>query len=44
MNGFDVQLSTLEAALDGVRQITELGGLNTVVGNFNSLTDVTVWV
>ena len=43
-NGFDVQLSTLAAELDGVRKITDEGGLNTVVGEFKSLTDVTVWV
>ena len=29
---FDVQLSSLAAELNGVRQITEGGGLNTVVG------------
>ena len=27
-----------------MRQLTEGGGFNIVVGNFNSLTDVTVWV
>ena len=41
---FDVQLLTLTPELDGVRQLTEGGGFNTLVGNFKSLTDVTVWV
>ena len=41
---FDDHLSTLAAELDQVRQITEGGGFNTVVGDFKSLTDVTVWV
>ena len=43
-NYFDVQLSTLVVELDGVRQLIEGGGLNTVVEDFKSLTDVTVWV
>ena len=43
-NEFDVQLSTLVAELDGVRQLKEGGGFNTVVGDFKSLPDVTVWV
>ena len=43
-NDFDVQLLTLAANLDGVRQLTEGGVFNTVVGYFKSLTDVTVWV
>ena len=43
-DGFDVQLSTSSAELDGVRQLTELGGFNTVVGYFKSLTNVTVWL
>ena len=43
-NDFDDQLSTLAPELDGVQQITEVGGFNTVVGNFKPLTDVTVWV
>ena len=41
---FDVQLSELAAELVGVWQLTEGGGFNTVVGNFKSLTDVTIWV
>ena len=41
---FEVQLSTLTAELDGVQQLTEGGGLNTVVEDLNSLTDVTVLV
>ena len=43
-NDFDVQLLTLAAELDGVRQLTEGSGYNTVVCDFKSLTDVTVWV
>ena len=43
-NDFDVQILTLAAELDGVRQLTEGFGFNTLVGNFKSLTDVTVWV
>ena len=43
-NDFDVQLLTLAEELDGVRQLTEGGGFNTVVGEFKYLTDVTVWV
>ena len=43
-NDFDVQLSTLAAVLDGVRQLTEGGGFNKVVGDFESMPDVTVWV
>ena len=43
-NDFDVQLSTLAAELDGVRQLTEGGGFNTVVGEFKSMTNITVWV
>ena len=41
---FEVQLYTLTPELDGVRQLTEGGGFNTVVEYFKSLTDVTVWV
>ena len=41
---FEVQLSTSITELDGVRQLTEVGGFNTVVGYVNSLTDVTIWV
>ena len=41
---FEVRISTLKEELDGVRQLTEGGGFNTVVGEFKSLTDVTVWV
>ena len=41
---FEVRLSTLTSELDGVQQLTEGGGLNTVVEDFNSLTDVTVLV
>ena len=43
-NEFDVQLLTIAADLDGVRQLTEGGVFNTVVGYFKYLTDVTVWV
>ena len=43
-NEFDVQLLTIAADLDGVRHLIEGGGFNTVVGDFKSLTDVTVWV
>ena len=43
-NYFYVQLSKLAADLDGVRKLTEGGGFNTVVGDFKSLTGVTVWV
>ena len=43
-NYFDVQLLTLSAELDGVRQLTEEGQFNTVVCDFKSLTNVTVWV
>ena len=43
-NYLDVQLSTLAAELDVVRKLTEVGGFNTVVGDFNSLTGVTVLV
>ena len=43
-NDFDVQLLKLAANLDGVRQLTEGGVFNTVVGYFKYLTDVTVWV
>ena len=43
-NDFCVQLLILAADLGGVRQLTEAGGFNTVVGDFKSLTDVTVWV
>ena len=41
---FEVWLSALTAELDGLRQLTEGGGFNTVVGYFKSLTGVTVWV
>ena len=41
---FEVRLSTLKAELDGVRQLTEGGVFNTVVGYFKSLNDFTVWV
>ena len=41
---FEVRIYTLTTELDGVQQLTEGGGLNTVVGDFMSLTDVTVWV
>ena len=41
---FEVQLSTLKAELDGVRQLTAVGDFNTVAGYFKSLVDVTVWV
>ena len=41
---FYVQLLTLAEKLDVVRQLTEGGGFNTVVGVFKSLTDVTVLV
>ena len=40
----EVRLSTLTSELDGVRQLTEGGGFNTAVGDFKSLTYVTVWV
>ena len=43
-NDFYVQLSTLPAELYGLWQLTEGGGLNTMVGDFKSLNDVTVWV
>ena len=43
-NELDVNILTLSAELDGVRQLTEGGGFNTVVGDFKSLTDVTVWL
>ena len=39
---FEVRLSTLTEGLDGVQKLTQGGGLNTVVGDFKSLTDVTV--
>ena len=39
-----MQLSTLIAKLDGVRQFIEGGGFNSVVGSFKSLTDVIVLV
>ena len=41
---FEVRISTLTEGLDGVQKLTQGGGLNTVVGDFKSLTDVTVWV
>ena len=41
---FEVRISTLKEELDGVRQLTKGGGFNTVVIDFKSLTDVTVWV
>ena len=41
---FEVQISTLTAELDGVQQLTEGGGFNSLVEYFKSLTDVTVWV
>ena len=41
---FEVRLSTLTAELDGVQKLTEGGGFNTVVVDFKSLADVTVWV
>ena len=43
-NDFDVQILTLVAELDGVRQLIEGGGFSTLLVNFKSLTDVTVWV
>ena len=43
-NDFDVHLYTLAGELYGVRQLTEGGVFNAVVGDFKSLTDVTVWV
>ena len=41
---FEVRISTLTAGLDGVRQLTEGGVFNKVVGYFKSLTYVTIWV
>ena len=41
---FEVRISTLTAELDGLRQLMEGGGFNTVVGDFKYLTDVNVWV
>ena len=41
---FEVRISTLTVELYGVRKLTEGGGFNTVVEDFNSLTDVNVWV
>ena len=41
---FELQLSTLTAKLDGLRQLMEVGIFNKVVGLFNSLTYVTIWV
>ena len=41
---FELRPSTLTAELNGVQQLMEGGGFNTVVGGFKSLTDVTVWV
>ena len=41
---FEVRISTLTADLDGVRHLTEGVAFNIVVGDFNSLTGVTVWV
>ena len=43
-NDFGVQLLTLSVDLDGMRQLSEGGGFNRVVGNFKSLTDFNVWV
>ena len=43
-NEFDVHISTLSADSDAVRQLTEGGGFNILVGDFKSLTNVTVWV
>ena len=43
-NDFDDHILTLAAKLDGVWQLTEGGGFNTVVGDFKYLTDVTIWV
>ena len=40
----EVRLSTFPSDLDGVRQITEGGVFDTVVGDFKSLTGVTVLV
>ena len=37
---FEVRLSKLTAELDGLRQLTEGGSFNTLVGYFKSLTDV----
>ena len=41
---FKVQLPTLTAELDGAQKITEGGVFITVVADFKSLKDVTVWV
>ena len=40
----ELLLSTLTAELDIVQRLTEGGGVNTVVGDFKSLTDVAIWV
>ena len=41
---FEVWVFTLTSDLGGVRHLTEGGGCNTVVGDFKSLTGVTIWV
>ena len=43
-NEFYAQISTLAAELDGVSQLAEGEGFDTVDGNFKSMADITVWV
>ena len=43
-DNFEVWFYTLTTQFDGVRQLTEGGVFNKVVGYFKSLTYVTIWV